>query len=398
MNVRLSFVAVLALLPALVPSLAFAVRTKSVTIYEEPDPATRTKISANRPPASRGPASVAPIGAKIPAPKSLRSPSSTPADVIAQLEKELKANPNQIAVREQLARKLHEAKNDKRAVEILAAYSNDASIEGLVLLAEIYDALKDYKSEIKILQMYQVKQPDRFRPYFLLGQAYARDKKPEEAIQNFRSSIQQAPKHLPSYQGILDISIEAKNHYEARTILAQMIRAFGPKPELLTTQCKLFADGGFLQEAEKACRTAIAKDNKIPENHVFLAQALLDSDRKQAAENVYRNAARQFMKSEYVQFAAGEYYFNEKNYPTAVRYLSNAVALKKDSARSQLGLALSLFESNRAAEALPHFGEACKLDKTRTAYNELRSATSRLRKTESAKVISAYDSKVISCQ
>jgi tetratricopeptide (TPR) repeat protein len=142
----------------------------------------------------------------------------------------------------------------------------------------------------------------------------------------------------------------------------------------------------------------MAKDRRVPDNHVYLAQALFDSDRKQAAENVYRNAARQFAKSEFVQFAAGEYYFNEKNYATAVRYLSAAVALKKDSARSQLGLALSLFESDKPAEALVHFGEACKLDKTRAAYNELRSASARLRKVEQMKIASQYDSKVVNCQ
>ena len=135
----------------------------------------------------------------------------------------------------------------------------------------------------------------------------------------------------------------------------------------------------------------------IPDNHVYLAQALFDSDRKQAAENVYRNAARQFSNSEFVQFAAGEYYYNEKNYATAVRYLLTAITIKKDSARSQLGLALSLFELNQPIPALEHFDAACKLDKTRAAYNELRAASSRLRKIEQQKIASQYDTKVLNC-
>lgn len=317
---------------------------------------------------------------------------------VAELEAKLKTNPNQIVVRERLAKTLHMQKNHKKALEVLAAYSNEASVDGLMLLAEIYSALKDHKNEIRVLQMFQVRKPDLFRPYYLLGEAYRKNKQTEEAIQSFRTSINYAPQHMPSYQGILDISMEAKNHYESRTILAQMVRAFGPKAHLLTTQCKLYADGGFLKEAEKACRNAMSKDRNVPDNHIYLAQALFDSDRKQAAENVYRNAARQFTKSEFAQFAAGEYYFNEKNYATAVRYLGAAVALKKDSARSQLGLALSLFESDKPGEALVHFGEACKLDKTRAAYNELRSAAQRLRKIEQASIASKYDSKIANCQ
>ncbi|MEK6554553.1 MAG: tetratricopeptide repeat protein, partial [Bdellovibrionota bacterium] len=244
---------------------------------------------------------------------------------------------------------------------------------------------------------FEQKEPQRFRPYFLLGEAYRKNKQTTEAVENYRKAIGFAPQHLPSYKGILTIAMDSKDQYESRTILAQMIVAFGPKPEFINTQCQLMSEGGFLAEAEKTCRSAISKSRNTPENHIYLAQSLDNQDRKQAAENVYRNAARQFGKSEFVQFATGEYYFYQKNYATAVRYLTKAVKIKSDSARSQLALAQSLYESNDLKKALVHFEQACKLDKTKVAYNEMRAAAAKLFKAGKTDMASEYDKKSAIC-
>ena len=313
------------------------------------------------------------------------------------LEAALKKRPQDMALRKKLAQAYFDLNQHKKVIETLAPYSNETDSDGLVLISESYSQMNDHLNSIRILQVYEQKNPDRFRPYYLLGQAFRKNKQNDEAIQNFRKAISLAPQHRPSYEGILEISIENKDQYESRTILSQMIRQFGPKPEFLNTQCKLMSVGGFLAEAEKSCREAISKNKNFPDNHIYLAESLLNQDRKQAAENVYRNAARQFSKSEFVQFAAGEFYFNQKNFPTAVRYLSSAVKIKSDSARSQLGLALSLFETNQHKEALVHFEKACQLDKTKESYNAIREAAAKLHKLNRFEISSEYDKKIGLC-
>lgn len=316
---------------------------------------------------------------------------------IASLETQLKTKPQDQKLRVDLAEAYAKQKNHKKIIEVLAPYSNEINSDGLVLLSESYQDQKDYLNAIRVLQLFEQKNPNRFRPYFLLGEAYRKNKQNDEAVENYRKSISFAPQHLPSFKGILEISIENKDHYESRTILAQMIRNFGPKPEFINLQCKLMADGGFLAEAEKICRDAISKNKSVPENHIYLAESLLNQDRTQAAENIYRNAARQFAKSEFVQFAAGEFYFNQKNYPTAARYLTEAVKIKSDSARSQLGLALSLYEAGNYNLSITHFEKACKLDKTKQAYNDLRETAAKLHKAGKYDIASKFDKVIAVC-
>jgi tetratricopeptide (TPR) repeat protein len=318
-------------------------------------------------------------------------------DTVVSLEAKLKKQPQDKDSRKKLGQMYMAKKEYKKAVDLLGPYSNEIDTEALVVLSEAYTALNDHLNAIRTLQMFEQKEPNRFRPYYLLGESFRKNKQPTEAVENYRKAISFAPQHMPSYNGILEIAIEAKDQYESRTILGQMLVTFGPKPELLNKQCQLMSEGGFLAEAEKSCRKAMSLSRNTPENHIYLAQSLDNQDRKQAAENVYRNAARQFSKSEFVQFAAGEFYFYQKNFPTAVRYLSAAVKIKSDSARSQLALAQSLYESNDFKKALVHFEQACKLDKTKVAYNELRSAVAKLYKANRNDLASDYDKKAATC-
>lgn len=322
------------------------------------------------------------------------------AATLASLEERLEKDPSQTKVRETLAKAYLKKRNYAKVIELLAPYSNEVSVPSIIRLADAYEARQDYVNQIRTLELYQQREPDAYRPYHLLGVAYKNNKQIDQAVNNLRRAIELAPKHRPSYDVLLEIMIEKNNQYEARTVLAQMLRQFGPRPEILNMQCKLYSQGGFLAEAEQSCKAAIAKSKKVPENHVYLAQALLDQGRKTAAENVLIQAARHFPESEYVQFIAGEFYYNEKNYAPAVRYLKQGVAANPEAARSHLGLALSLFELKKHAEALPHFEKACKLDKTRQAYTDFRSALSRLRQNMSQvniKVLEEYEKKIALC-
>src|SRR5690606_22590941 len=127
-------------------------------------------------------------------------------------------------VREDLAKNASKQKEYQKVVELLAPYSNEISDDGLILLSDSYGELKDHLNQIRALKIYETRRPDRFRPRYLLGLAYTANKQLDEAVQSLRKSIEFAPKHRPSYEAILQILLDKKDYYEARTLLAQMVK------------------------------------------------------------------------------------------------------------------------------------------------------------------------------
>jgi tetratricopeptide (TPR) repeat protein len=117
-----------------------------------------------------------------------------------------------------------------------------------------------------------------------------------------------------------------------------------------------------------------------------------------AAERILKTAGRQFKKSEFVQYAAGEYYLNTKNYSAAVRYLEQAVKVNSETLRAQLTLAMALFESREHQKALLHYDKACRMDKTNESLLSFKSAASRLRKLNLNSLADEYDRKTATCQ
>lgn len=319
------------------------------------------------------------------------------ADVSTQWESRLEKTPSNLLLRERLGEVYFAKKKYKEVIKTLAPYSNEVSSNALRILAESYGKENDTLNEIRSLEMYKNKEPNLFRPHYLLGIAYKKSKKYDDAVINLRKSIQFAPKHRPSYDELLEVFRETKLDYESRILVNDMINTFGKKKEFFTILCELQLQGGFLADAHKICKEAVRLDPRQPANHIHYAQSFVYLDNKQGAEKVFITAARQFPKDEYVQWATGEYYYQEKNYPIAIRYLKQAVAADKKSARSQLALALSLFETKAYEDALPHYIAACENeDKTKFAQEALRTAASKLRQDGNDKS-KDYDKGLVKC-
>ena len=316
---------------------------------------------------------------------------------LQQMEAALKARPNHTELRERLGRAYFERKDYDKVIETLAPYSNEIHVESLVVLANAYSERGEHLNEIRALLTFEQRQPDRFRPHYLLGLAYMKNNQEDEAQASFERSVALNSSHRPSHDALIEIYIKRNLFHEARPLLVDMVNRFGEEPQLLNNQCRLYAEGGFLREAIDTCRKAISKDVDHAPNHVFLAQAYLDQDNRSAAENIFRTAARRFTNSEFVQWRAGEFSFNEKNYPTAVRYLTEAVKADPNSARARLGLALSLFSSNEYEKALPHFEKACSLDRSKIAYEEFRTSAARIRNAGVGPVSAQYDRTLATC-
>lgn len=320
------------------------------------------------------------------------------ANTITTLELKLKSRPEDLTVREKLSGIYFEKKNYKKVIEILAPFANEISTEGLVNLAKAYTESDDNLNAVRVLQIYVEKEGHRFRPHYYLGLAYKKIKKMDEATKQLRLSIQYAPGHRPSYDELMDIFSITKQNYESRILLNDMVRNFGPKNEFANLSCKLYANDNFLAEALATCKKAIQQNPKHADNHIYLAQAYYNMGNRSAAEKIFKTAGRSFKSSEYTQYAVGEFYLLEKNYPTAVRYLKNAVNLKSDVLRSQFTLATALFESKDHTAALTHFDKACKLDKSSETMTALKNSAARLRKENLHNIAELFEKKAAACQ
>lgn len=317
-------------------------------------------------------------------------------DITTQWEQRLTKNPQNLLLRERLGEAYFVKKKYKESIKTLAPYSNEVSSESLRILAESYDQTSDRLNEIRTLEMYKEKEPDLFRPHYLLGVAYKKNEQYNDAVANLRRAIQLAPKHRPSFDALLDTFQINKQNYESRMLVNDMIVIFGKKKEFMTLQCDLYLQDGFLAEAHKICKEAVKLDPREPANHIHYAQSFIYLNNKKAAEKVFITASRQFPKDEYVQWSTGEYYYQEKNFPIAIRYLKQAVRSDKKSARARLALALSLFETKKYDEALPHYIEACKEDKSNIAQDALRTAAAKLRQIRNEKSRD-YDKGLVRC-
>ncbi len=314
----------------------------------------------------------------------------------AQLEALLKKSPANTKARQALARLYADEKNYDKIIKVLAAYSNEVSTDSLRLLAEAYEAKKDHLNQIRTLELYEQREPNMFRPHYLLGRAFRQNEQIDKAIENLRLAIQYAPRHRPSYDELLEIFREQKQNYESRILLNDMVREFGQKKEFLNMQCELYLKDGFLAEAQKYCKLAIKTNPRYPDNHAYLAKAYEYQQKPKAAEKVLITAARQFPDSEFVQWSIGEHYYLEKNFPIAIRYLKQAVKADPKEARSQLALALSLFENGDYKEAVDHYVTACKQDKSNVARETFRTAASKLRQKGNA-LAETYDKAMVKC-
>jgi len=327
----------------------------------------------------------------------LGHPVAAEANILA-LEKKLVSRPEDVTTREALAKKYLAKKNYNKVIELLAPYSNEVSGDSIANLAQAYGETQDKLGEIRTLQIYVQREGKRFRPHHMLGMALKRDKKFDEATTSLRKAIELAPGHRPSYEALLEIFIETKQNYESRTLLNDMVRQFGAKKEFAHTMCRLYAIDSFLKEALEACKSAVRLDSKFPDSHVYLAQTYYNQENSQAAERILKTAARQFPKSEFVQYAAGEFYLNEKNYPAAVRYLQVAVKINSSSLRGQLTLAQALFETRDHNRALVHFERACQLDKSKETVTLLKNSAARLRQNGLMSLSEQFDRKAAVCQ
>jgi tetratricopeptide (TPR) repeat protein len=262
--------------------------------------------------------------------------------------------------------------------------------KGLLQLARASVEIKDSLTEIHALELTTAKNPKDYVAECLLGDAYMRVKRYDDAANAYGASRDQNPRYRPAFEGALSILEATQETAEARILVQDIIKVFGADAKNTASLCQMFSGDGFIPErSEAACRTAIAKDPKNPENFVYLTQALQLTDQKDNADKTVADAAKRFPASEVVQTLAGDMKIADKSYAESYRYFLQASKANPNSAKAQLGLAKSAFELQKYDESIDAFTKSCKLD--RRLSLDFRQAATTLKKNKDDKWLKFQD-------
>lgn len=281
---------------------------------------------------------------------------------IQELEAQLKKDPEQLDVREKLARAYLNKDMYDKLILLLNPYTEQISISTKFDLASAYRGKGDYLNEVRVLKSIATSDEEIFEAYYNMALAQLKLKNEADAIEALRKAISINPGFKPAHDTLLSIFVKADNRYEARETLQDMIKRFGKRPELMNYLCRLLSIDGFNKQAITDCQNAILTSAAFPDNYIYLAQSLKDADQEGESEKTLLHAARKFPKSEFVQWATGQLYYRKQNYPVAQKYFAKAAASDVKSARAQLGLALTSMELGEYQKSLDFFESACKLE------------------------------------
>ena len=275
-------------------------------------------------------------------------------------------------------------------VAILKPKIDQLPRKGLLQLARASVQLKDSLSEIHALELTTAKNPKDYVAQALLGDAYVKVKRFEDAANSFGASREQNARYRPAYEGALSILEASQETAEARILVQDIIKLFGADPKMTASLCRLYSGDGFIPEkSETACRTAITIDPKNPANFVYLTEALQLTDQKVIADKTAADAAKRFPASDIVQNLAGDMKMVDKSYAESYRYFSQAAKSNPASAHAQLGLAKSAFELQKYGESIAAFTKSCKLDRRTTL--DFRQAATTLKKNKDDKWLKFQD-------
>jgi Thioredoxin domain-containing protein len=296
---------------------------------------------------------------------------------IERLKTDIKANPKNLKLIIDLAETYYEDKQFENTTTLLWKQVDKLDRNGLLLLARAHQQKKEASDMIRVLNILIGKDAKNYEAQSLLGDAQVMQKRPKEAMEAYKASIEINAKYEPPYLGIVKIyeGRTPPNLYELRILFQDMVDNIGPRPEYLTRLCEInFKDGAF-ETAIAKCKEAIQKDSSIAENYVYQALSEKASEQVESATKKLKFTADKFPKSELAQYSYAKNLEEQKNFVDAFKYYQVATVADAKSSRSWLGLATSAFEIRKYDVALEAYKKACKFDH-KLAVNFRKAATS----------------------
>lgn len=228
------------------------------------------------------------------------------------------------------------------------------------------------------------------------GEAFMKLNRVEDALVSFQEAKAINKQYQPAYEGHWTALEKAKDMYEARAALSDMVKVFGPTPRAQSQLCRLFSTEDFLEKSEEHCRKAIELDPKNPDNYVHLGMSLRDQEKPDAALALLVDAAKKFPNSEWVLATAGELKASKKDFGDAYELYKKAVVADPKSVRSWLGFAKSAHQLQKYPEAMIAFQKSCALDRKTSIH--FRSAASDLKRAGNAKMSAEYFDAELKCE
>jgi tetratricopeptide (TPR) repeat protein len=282
-----------------------------------------------------------------------------------------------------IAAKMTQAAASLKAGKALDVISNLKPIaaelprKGLLILAKAYHQQKSYLDETRVLEVALGMNTKDYYVQTLLGEAYFSNRNYEKAADNFASARELKPDFMPALEG-LEKTYEAQTQIEdARSLTEDLITHFGGMKKHRNQLCRLYSTDGLFQEGIDACKKAVSYDPKFADNHVYLGQMLIGNEQVDQGEKIILRAAKQFQKSEFAQYAAGDIELKHKQWREAGLYFSQGTIADPTSDRNFLGWGQALLEMQKFADAKTALTKACTMN--RKNLPELRKAIANLR-------------------
>jgi tetratricopeptide (TPR) repeat protein len=259
---------------------------------------------------------------------------------------------------------------------------------GLLLLAKAYAGKNDLLGEISALNLCIAKNPKDYVVYVAYGHALIRAKRVEEGLTAFQEARNLNPRYRPAYDALLKELEKKGERYEARNVVNDMIKVFGPKAEFFSALCRLYAVDSYHEKTVEICEAAIEKAPNFAENHMYLGLALKEREQTDRALKVLTKATP-------IQYAMGELNLSKKDYVSAYNYYKSAANADPKSARAWIGYGVAAFKLQKNEEALKAFVNSCKIDRHNT--RDFRSALGELRVRKDITWQSRFESGINEC-
>ena len=179
---------------------------------------------------------------------------------------------------------------------------------------------------------------------------------------SLKSAVEANKRFQPAWELWLNIlKTTPGRNYEARILVDDMIKTFGPRKKFISELCYLYYTDGFIEQAVEMCQMGIQRSRNKPDNYVYLGLAFRNSGETKKAKRLLKKAGKRFPASELAQWAAATISADTNNLMAAEKHLKKAVKADPRSARSQLMLAEILFKLEKHKEALNHYKAHCKI-------------------------------------
>jgi tetratricopeptide (TPR) repeat protein len=318
-------------------------------------------------------------------------------DKVEQLKAEIKKDPKNTKLVVQLAEEFYAQKDYEKVTLLLWKQIDKIDRPAILLLARAHEARGETGDMIRALNNLISKNDKDYEAYSLLGNAYVMQKKPKEALENYKLAIESNPKYEPPYNALMKMyeTRQPPNYYEMRILAQDMVDHIGKRPEYLAKLCEINTNDGTFEAGVASCKEAIQKDAKNADSHVNLGLSMKGMGDDDKAKISLKKAADSFPKSEFAQYSYGHLLEEDKSSIEAMKYFKTGTEADPKSARSWLGLATTSFDIKKYDIALIAYRNACKFDKKNAVA--FRKATTVLRNSRTSEWVGKFESASENC-